>query len=79
MFAPRGGSRFNPLPGQMPADHGGQHQQRQGRLGYNPTRPYARPAQDSGTEYDGRRLRKSLVRKTVDYNAAVIKWLQVNK
>lgn len=31
---------------------------------------------DNPNEYDGRRLRKSLVRKTVDYNAAIIKGIQ---
>jgi len=52
------------------------------RLGYLPYRPYIRPPPQGGdftanNEYDGRRLRKSLVRKTVDYNSAIIKLLQV--
>lgn len=57
------------------------------RMAYQPYRLYPRPpppggggsggGTDANMEYDGRRLRKSLVRKTVDYNAAVIKSLQV--
>lgn len=30
-------------------------------------------------EFDGKRLRKSAMRKTVDYNAAIIKMLEVTK
>lgn len=29
-------------------------------------------------DFDGKRLRKSVMRKTVDYNAAIIRSLQVN-
>lgn len=29
-------------------------------------------------DFDGKRLRKSVMRKTVDYNSAIIKALQVN-
>lgn len=60
------------------------HHQSRPRLGYQPYRLYPRPLpagggiqESSGQEYDGRRLRKSLVRKTVDYNAAIIKAIQV--
>ena len=47
---------------------------------FQPFRPFARPgpgqAQD---EFDGKRLRKSVMRKTVDYNAALIKMLEVRQ
>ena len=65
--------------------HGPSHRQ---RLSYQPYRLYPRPPPPGaaasapgnaadGSEYDGRILRKRLVRKTVDYNAAVIKQIQV--
>jgi len=66
--------------------HGQMHRQ---RMSYQPYRLFPRPpppgssgssaggGANTDSEYDGRRLRKSLVRKTVDYNAAVIKQLQV--
>jgi len=38
-------------------------------------RPFTRPGVDP--EFDGKRLRKSVMRKTVDYNAAIIKMLEV--
>lgn len=73
--------------------HGGGFSPRP-RLGYQPYRPFPRAPHphaaggggggggavggDGTTEYDGRRLRKSLVRKTVDYNAAIVKYLQVS-
>lgn len=47
---------------------------------FQPFRPFARPGGPgvSGQdEFDGKRLRKSVMRKTVDYNAAVIKMLEV--
>jgi hypothetical protein len=54
------------------------------RMSYQPYRPFPRPPHphapntgDANVEYDGRRLRKSLVRKTVDYNAAIVTGLQV--
>lgn len=71
------------------SDHSGglqsfHHHQARPRLGYQPYRLYPRAlptgggiTESSGQEYDGRRLRKSLVRKTVDYNAAIVKGLQV--
>ncbi len=86
------GPRYpNQYSGGDPASHhsggppgGFHHHQSRPRLGYQPYRLYPRalPAgggvpEASGQEYDGRRLRKSLVRKTVDYNAAIIKATQV--
>lgn len=41
---------------------------------FQPFRPYPRPTLDP--EFDGKRLRKSVMRKTVDYNAAIIKLLE---
>lgn len=43
---------------------------------FQPFRPYPRPTLDP--EFDGKRLRKSVMRKTVDYNAAIIKLLEVS-
>ncbi|OXA57029.1 Flowering time control protein FY [Folsomia candida] len=85
---PRGPPRFPPPSHFNNQDHhGGQFMPRP-RLGYQPYRPFPRaphPHAASSTpggdnvEYDGRRLRKSLVRKTVDYNAAIVKYLQAHK
>lgn len=50
---------------------------------FKPFRPYHAPkivaaGQDSlQDEFDGKRLRKSVMRKTVDYNSAIIKSLEV--
>ncbi len=89
-----GGPRYPPPSHfSQPGDHHGSSGFRP-RLGYQPYRPFPRvphphahpPSSSSSTtggdatvEYDGRRLRKSLVRKTVDYNAAIVKYLQVKK
>ena len=43
---------------------------------FQPFRPYPRPSLDP--EFDGKRLRKSVMRKTVDYNAAIIKLLEAS-
>lgn len=50
---------------------------------FKPFRPYHAPKLISGNqdamqdEFDGKRLRKSVMRKTVDYNSAIIKALEV--
>lgn len=47
---------------------------------FQPFRPYNRPGPAGpDSEFDGKRLRKSVMRKTVDYNSAIIKMLEVNK
>lgn len=88
---PRYQSQYSSLSSDSGHHHSGgppggfHHHQPRPRLGYQPYRLYPRtlPApgggisETSGQEYDGRRLRKSLVRKTVDYNAAIIRALQV--
>jgi len=51
---------------------------------FKPFRPYHVPKVVTGgqdtlqDEFDGKRLRKSVMRKTVDYNSAIIKSLEVN-
>ncbi|KAF4527648.1 hypothetical protein B566_EDAN010873 [Ephemera danica] len=46
------------------------------RFYHQPYRPYAsRPGVDA-SEFDGKRLRKSVMRKTVDYNSSVIRMLE---
>lgn len=57
---------------------------RDGNRGFfKPFRPYHAPKVITGgqdalqDEFDGKRLRKSVMRKTVDYNAAIIKTLEV--
>jgi hypothetical protein len=92
MMGMMGGPRFPP-PGQHfgGGGGGGDHHHPSShsnmprpRMGYQPYRLYPRPAHpqsggaDANMEYDGRRLRKSLVRKTVDYNAAIVRSLQVS-
>lgn len=59
---------------------------RDGNRGFfKPFRPYHAPKVIAGgqdalqDEFDGKRLRKSVMRKTVDYNAAIIKTLEVKK
>lgn len=79
-----GGPRFsflNPEASTSPNQHSIQHRP---RYGYQPYRPHPRPARSgkatsdqNNPDFDARQLRKSLVRKTVDYNAAIIKSLQV--
>ena len=45
---------------------------------FQPFRPYPRPGPGGpDSEFDGKRLRKSVMRKTVDYNSAIIKMLEV--
>lgn len=50
---------------------------------FKPFRPYHAPKLISGgqeslqDEFDGKRLRKSVMRKTVDYNSAIIKTIEV--
>lgn len=39
-------------------------------------RQHVQPTQS--IEFDGKRLRKAVTRKTVDYNSSVIKYLEVN-
>ena len=36
----------------------------------------AAPANGQNTEFDGKRLRKAVARKTVDYNSSIVKMLQ---
>jgi len=74
-FPPPGGGHFNS------EHHPNSSHQPRPRMAYQPYRLYPRPTHpqnaDANVEYDGRRLRKSLVRKTVDYNAAIVRSLQV--
>jgi len=79
-----GGPRYPPPSHFNPEHHSSSHSPMpRPRMAYQPYRLYPRPpppgggGTDANMEYDGRRLRKSLVRKTVDYNAALIKSLQV--
>lgn len=58
---------------------------REGSRGFfKPFRPYHAPKIVAGgqdtlqDEFDGKRLRKSVMRKTVDYNSAIIKSLEVS-
>lgn len=58
---------------------------REGNRGFfKPFRPYHAPKIVAGgqdtlqDEFDGKRLRKSVMRKTVDYNSAIIKSLEVS-
>lgn len=39
---------------------------------------YQRPFQMTQDDFDGKRLRKSVMRKTVDYNASIVKKLEVS-
>ncbi|XP_030375897.1 pre-mRNA 3' end processing protein WDR33 [Scaptodrosophila lebanonensis] len=53
----------------------------QGKQGYNHFKPFVpggfqRPFGMSQDDFDGKRLRKSVMRKTVDYNASIIKALE---
>ncbi|GLH01550.1 Protein will die slowly [Gryllus bimaculatus] len=55
------------------------HADRGGHRGhyFQPFRPYPRPGPGGpDSEFDGKRLRKSVMRKTVDYNSAIIKMLE---
>lgn len=46
---------------------------------FRPFTPYIRgPPAALDPEFDGKRLRKSAMRKTVDYNSAIIKMLEVS-
>jgi len=64
-----------PLGHRYPPPHGGQ------RFGprhnfFQPFRPYVRGVAALDPEFDGKRLRKSAMRKTVDYNSAIIKMME---
>ncbi|KAG8233693.1 hypothetical protein J437_LFUL014050 [Ladona fulva] len=59
---------------QQPFDGGAGGNQRRMHYHYQPYRPYPRPGPDN--EFDGKRLRKSVMRKTVDYNSSLIKMLE---
>lgn len=49
-----------------------------GRHMFHPfNRPYPKPGQDR-SDYDSKQLRKSSMRKTVDYYSSVIRMLEVN-
>lgn len=39
---------------------------------------FQRPFQMTQDDFDGKRLRKSVMRKTVDYNASIVKKLEVS-
>ncbi|XP_067006316.1 pre-mRNA 3' end processing protein WDR33 [Anabrus simplex] len=70
------------VPPPMPPPHFPQHRfhgDRGGHRGhyFQPFRPYPRPGPGGpDSEFDGKRLRKSVMRKTVDYNSAIIKMLE---
>uniref|UniRef100_A0A1I8Q2Z6 Uncharacterized protein n=1 Tax=Stomoxys calcitrans TaxID=35570 RepID=A0A1I8Q2Z6_STOCA len=72
------------VPPPMPGSHG--HYRPHYHHGHhgNPNKPYfktfgsggfQRPHQMTQDDFDGKRLRKSVMRKTVDYNAAIVKKL----
>ncbi|EDV43791.1 uncharacterized protein Dana_GF16340 [Drosophila ananassae] len=74
---------------QPPPSGGGQHYRHHynhqhhgsGKHGYNQFKPFMpggfqRPFGMSQDDFDGKRLRKSVMRKTVDYNASIIKALE---
>lgn len=67
-----------PMPGHYPPQRF--HTDRGAHRGhfFQPFRPYTRPGPGGAeSEFDGKRLRKSVMRKTVDYNSAIIKMLEV--
>lgn len=74
-----------PPPG-MPPQRGGFHHDRGGGGKSGFYRPHFNAGFVRGPgglpmtqdDFDGKRLRKSVMRKTVDYNASIIKTLQVN-
>lgn len=78
-------TNFTSMP---PPSMGGQHYRHYhphhgaGKQGYNHFKPFMpggfqRPFGMSQDDFDGKRLRKSVMRKTVDYNASIIKGLEV--
>jgi len=78
-------TNFTSLP---PPNMGGQHYRHyhphhgSNKHGYNQFKPFMpggfqRPFGMSQDDFDGKRLRKSVMRKTVDYNASIIKALEV--
>ncbi|XP_017874897.1 PREDICTED: pre-mRNA 3' end processing protein WDR33 [Drosophila arizonae] len=77
-------TNFTSMP---PPSMGGQHYRHyhphhgSGKQGYNHFKPFMpggfqRPFGMSQDDFDGKRLRKSVMRKTVDYNASIIKALE---
>lgn len=46
---------------------------------FKPFTPYIRGVAALDPEFDGKRLRKSAMRKTVDYNSAIIKMIEVSQ
>lgn len=54
------------------------HRQNFNNKFHTPFRPFHKnPIQDLDPDFDGKKLRKSSMRKTIDYNAAVINALEV--
>lgn len=86
---PPTGSGSIQVPLGPPPSYGHQHHYGGGRGGghrhfFQPFRPYMRPGpgppgQAGLDEFDGKRLRKSVMRKTVDYNSSIIKALEVSE
>lgn len=75
-------SSHPPTPGGFSHRFSNHRDDRGGRGFFKPFRPYHAPKIISGQdalqdEFDGKRLRKSVMRKTVDYNSAIIKSLEV--
>lgn len=70
MTAP-GGNRF-------PPPHHNQQRFNPRNNFFKPFTPYIRGVAALDPEFDGKRLRKSAMRKTVDYNSAIIKMLEVS-
>lgn len=73
------------VPPPMPGSHG--HYRPHYHHHGNPNKPYfksfgsggfQRPHQMTQDDFDGKRLRKSVMRKTVDYNASIVKKLDVS-
>lgn len=75
------------IPPPMPGSHG--HYRPHYHHGHhgNPNKPYfknfnsggfQRPHQMTQDDFDGKRLRKSVMRKTVDYNASIVKKIDVS-
>ena len=63
------------------SDHGGQHSGPPDRTrqtsGNVPNTVQMNSGEVMNVQFDGKRMRKAVVRKTVDYNTSVIKYLEV--
>lgn len=67
-------------PGAMrfPPPHHNQNRFNPRNSFFKPFTPYIRGVSPLDADFDGKRLRKSAMRKTVDYNSAIIKMIEVS-